>query len=207
MSTELLIATHNRGKLSEYADLLAGLPLTLVAPDDLGLDLAVIESGATYEANARLKAQAYAHASGLLTLADDSGLEVSALDGAPGVCSARYALGGDADRVTALLKALDAAGVPDENRDATFRCVIVVVSPDGRSWSAQGECQGYIIDMPRGGGGFGYDPVFFLPDHGLTMAELAPDEKNRISHRARAASAIRPVLAKLGNAPSVKYVQ
>ena len=197
MSTQLLIATHNPGKLREYGDLLAGLPLTLLTPDDLGLDLAVVESGDTYAENARLKATAYAQASGLLTLADDSGLEVDALDGAPGVRSARYALGDDADRVQALLRALDSAGVSPEERTARFRCVIVLAAPDGRTWSAEGTCAGRIIDTPRGSGGFGYDPVFYLPTHGCTMAELAPEEKNRVSHRARAVQAARTILAQI----------
>jgi XTP/dITP diphosphohydrolase len=198
-----LIATHNSGKLREYAALLAGLPLTLVTPKDLGLDLAVAETGDTYLENARLKASAYADASGLLTLADDSGLEVDGLDGAPGVRSARYALGSDGDRVTALLRALSAADIPPEDRDARFRCVIVLASPDGQSWSAEGECAGRIIDTARGRGGFGYDPIFFIPSLGQTMAELSPDEKNIISHRARATQAIRPVLAKLTAGSSV----
>jgi XTP/dITP diphosphohydrolase len=197
MSTKLLIATHNRGKLREYAELFDGLPLHLLGPDDLGLDLDVQESGATYADNARLKAQAYAEAGGLLTLADDSGLEVDALDGAPGVRSARYAPGKDADRVTALLRALEQAGATGADRAARFRCVIVLMSPDGRAWTTEGECPGRIIDAPRGSGGFGYDPVFYLPTHGCTMAELAPEEKNRISHRARAAQALRPILAQL----------
>jgi XTP/dITP diphosphohydrolase len=197
MSTKLLIATHNRGKLREYTDLLVGLRLMLVAPDDLGLDLAIVETGATYADNARIKATAYAHASGMLALADDSGLEVRALDGAPGVRSARYVLGDDADRVAALLRALAEADVPKEDRSARFRCVIVLAAPDGRSWFAEGACAGRIIDTPRGSGGFGYDPIFFLPSHGCTMAELPSEEKNRISHRARAAHALRPILAKL----------
>jgi XTP/dITP diphosphohydrolase len=197
MSTQLLIASHNRGKLREYKDLLAGLPLTLVTPDELGLDLDVVESGATYADNAGLKATAYAQASGLLTLADDSGLEVDALDGAPGVRSARYALGGDADRVTALLRALAQVGAPPEGRTARFRCVIALVAPDGRSWIVEGECAGRIIDTPRGSGGFGYDPVFYVPDHGCTMAELSPAAKNRISHRARAVQALRPTLRRI----------
>jgi len=197
MSTKLLIATHNRGKLREYAALLANLPLTLLSPDELGLDLDVVESGDTYADNAALKANAYAQASGMLSLADDSGLEVAALDGAPGVRSARYALGDDADRVKALLRALDKAGTPQEERAARFYCVIVLAAPDGRSWSAEGECAGRIIDTPRGSGGFGYDPVFFISSHGCTMAELPSEEKNRISHRARAAQAIRPILERL----------
>jgi len=197
MSTKLLIATHNRGKLREYAALLANLPLTLLSPDELGLDLDVVESGDTYADNAAFKANAYAQASGMLSLADDSGLEVAALDGAPGVRSARYALGDDADRVKALLRALDKAGTPQEERAARFYCVIVLATPDGRSWSAEGECAGRIIDTPRGSGGFGYDPVFFISSHGCTMAELPSEEKNRISHRARAAQAIRPILERL----------
>lgn len=199
MSRKLLIATHNRGKLREYAELLTGLPLTLVTPDDLGLDLGVVESGSTYSDNARLKATAYAKASGLLALADDSGLEVDALDGAPGVRSARYALGNDADRVTALLRTLEEAGVPREKRVARFRCVIVVAAPEGQIWFTEGECAGRIIDTPRGSGGFGYDPIFYLPGHDCTMAELAPEEKNQISHRARAAQAMRPILAGLSS--------
>jgi XTP/dITP diphosphohydrolase len=197
MTTRLLIATHNRGKLREYTALLDGLPVTLVTPDDLGLDLSVVESGDTYADNARLKAAAYAQASGLLALADDSGLEVDALDGAPGVRSARYALGDDADRVAALLRALAEAGVPEGDRAARFCCVIVLAAPDGRSWVTEGACAGRIVDTPRGGGGFGYDPVFYLPSHGRTMAELTPEEKNRISHRARAAQRMRAILEQL----------
>ncbi len=130
-------------------------------------------------------------------------MEVDALDGAPGVRSARYALGDDADRVTALLRALSAADITPEDRSARFRCVIVLASPEGRSWSAEGECAGCIIDTARGRGGFGYDPIFFIPGLGRTMAELSPDEKNRISHRARATQVIRPVLAKLAAESSV----
>jgi XTP/dITP diphosphohydrolase len=203
MPEKLLIATHNRGKLREFSDLLAGLPFTLVSPDDLGLHLSVTESGDTYLENARLKAAAYARASGLLTLADDSGLEVDALAGAPGVRSARYAPGDDADRITSLLRALAAAHAPKEDWTARFRCVIVVVDAAGRSWSAEGVCEGQIIDTPRGGGGFGYDPIFYIPSHQCTMAELSRQEKNRISHRARAAQAIRPILMQRNHDASV----
>ena len=204
MSTPLLIATRNQGKLREYADLLVGLPFRLVAPADLGIDLSVVESGGTYAENAYRKAVAYVQASALLTLADDSGLEVDALDGAPGVRSARFAAGDDADRVRALLRTLADAGVSEDNRAARFRCVIVLAAPDGRSWSTAGDCAGRIIDTPRGSGGFGYDPVFFIPSHGCTMAELSSDEKNRISHRARAAQAIRPILAQLSSETRVE---
>jgi XTP/dITP diphosphohydrolase len=205
MLTRLLIATHNQGKMREYAALLSGLPVELVSPDDLGLDLEVVESGDTYSENAMLKAKAYAQASGLLTLADDSGLEVDALDGAPGVRSARYALGDDGDRVQALLRALARralarralAEAGEDERAARFRCVIALVSPDGRSWSVEGQCVGRIVDTPRGSGGFGYDPVFYMPEHGCTMAELPEGEKNLVSHRARAAQAARPILERL----------
>jgi XTP/dITP diphosphohydrolase len=203
MTAKLLIATHNPGKLREFGHLLAGLPFTLIGPDELGLALHVQESGATYAENAGLKALAYAQAADLLALADDSGLEVDALGGAPGVRSARYTRGGDTDRVTALLRALRQAGVPEGDRIARFRCVIVVAAPDGRTWSAEGVCPGRIVDTPRGSGGFGYDPIFYLPSYGRTMAELPPEEKNRISHRARAAQAIRPLLTKLYDAQSV----
>jgi XTP/dITP diphosphohydrolase len=199
---KLLIATHNPGKLREYADLLAGLPLKMVSPDDLGIDLDVTESGATYLENARLKAAAYSRATGLLTLADDSGLEVDILDGAPGIHSARYALGDDDDRISALLRALDAAGAAQQERSARFRCVIVLTDPAGEMWSTTGECAGFIISSPRGSEGFGYDPVFLFPDLGRTMAELRPEEKNRISHRARAALALRPILEHLSGKAS-----
>jgi XTP/dITP diphosphohydrolase len=199
MTMKLLIATHNPGKLREYADLLAGLPLTLVSPDALSIDLDVTESGATYLENARLKAAAYSRTSGLLTLADDSGLEVDILDGAPGVHSARYASGDDADRISALLRALDASGAAPQERSAHFRCVIVLTDPNGEMWSTTGECAGMIISSPRGSEGFGYDPVFLFPDLGRTMAELQPKEKNRISHRARAALALRPILDRLSS--------
>jgi XTP/dITP diphosphohydrolase len=203
MSKKLLIATHNAGKLREFTQLLNGLPFDLLAPDELRLNLNVAETGDTYAENARLKAVAYAQASGLLALADDSGLEVDALDGAPGVRSARYALGADQDRVAALLRALDLADVPEGHRAARFRCVVVVAAPDGRSWSRTGDCAGLIIDTPRGSGGFGYDPIFYLPDHDCTMAELPIEEKNRISHRARAVQALRPILAQLAHNTSV----
>jgi len=194
---KLLVATHNPGKVREYRELLAGLPVELTWPGELGLELAVEESGETFRENAVLKATAYAQASGLLTLADDSGLEVDALGGAPGVRSARYAGPGatDEDRYRLLLRRMEA--VPDGQRQARFRCVIAVVSPQGQVWTAEGICEGIIVREPRGSHGFGYDPVFYVPELGRTMAELPEEEKNRISHRARAALAIRPVLARL----------
>lgn len=193
----LLIATNNRGKVREYRDILGDLPLELVFPADIGIDLEVDETGATYEENARLKAQAFAEASGLVTLADDSGLEVDALGGEPGVHSRRYAHGSDADRYRVLLEQL--AGVSPARRTARFRCVIVIATPAGETYTCEGICPGIILSTPRGEGGFGYDPVFYLPELGQTMAELAPEEKNRLSHRGRAGRAARPLLIELEN--------
>ncbi len=195
---KLLIATNNPGKIREYKDLLAGLPVEITFPAQEGLSLEVDESGETFEENARLKALAYAQASGLLTLADDSGLEVDALDGAPGVHSARYAGSGadDADRYRKLLAAL--AEVPVGQRSARFRCVVALARPDGTIHTAEGACEGAIGFAPRGEHGFGYDPIFIVAGHGgQTMAELSPEVKNQVSHRARAVIAARAVLAQL----------
>jgi XTP/dITP diphosphohydrolase len=195
---KLLVATNNPGKVCEYEELLVDLPLEITFPVQEGLLLEVDESGMTFEENARIKAVAYAQESGLLTLADDSGLEVDALEGAPGVHSARYAGPGtsDADRYRRLLAAL--AGVPAGQRSARFRCVVALAQPGGVVQTADGTCEGEIGLEPRGEHGFGYDPVFIVAGRGgRTMAELSPEEKNRISHRARAVTAIRPVLIEL----------
>ena len=193
----LFVATGNRGKQREYQALLAGLPYLLKFPQDTGLALEVTEDGATYAQNAALKAQAWAEATGLLVLADDSGLEVEALDGAPGLYSARYAPGAhptDADRRRHLLSNL--AGHPRPWK-ARFVCVIAVAAPHGVMHFAEGVCAGEIIPEARGEHGFGYDSIFLLPALGRTMAELSPEEKNRLSHRAQAAAAIKPVLEAL----------
>ena len=193
---QLLIATHNRGKLHELLPLLADLPIHPVAPHDLGLHLEVEETGTTYAENARLKAAAFAQASGLLTLADDSGLEVDALGGAPGVYSARYAGEGasDAVRRARLIHALRAVPAP---RPARFRCVIAIAQPNGMIAYFEGVCEGEILLEERGTHGFGYDPLFFLPEPGCTMAELPSAVKNQVSHRARAAQAARLFLHQL----------
>jgi XTP/dITP diphosphohydrolase len=190
----LLLATNNRGKVSEYRSLLQGIPYELVTPADVGIDIEVEESVSSFEENARLKATTLAAASGLLALADDSGLEVDALGGEPGVRSHRYAGEGasDTERIDYLLAKLK--DVPAEKRTACFRCVIAVAAPDGMVDYCSGECRGMITTEPRGEHGFGYDPVFYLPELGKTMAELAPEEKNRISHRARAAEQARELL-------------
>ena len=189
----LLVATGNAGKLREFRRLLDGIDI--VSPADLALTLEVEESGATFAANARLKAEAYAAAAGLPALADDSGLEVDALDGAPGVHSARYGGTGlnHSQRCDLLLQSL--AGHPrPAQRAARFRCVLVAVAADGRQCQAEGVCEGRIARAPQGSGGFGYDPIFCLPDLGRTMAELSASEKDRISHRGRALRVVRPLL-------------
>jgi XTP/dITP diphosphohydrolase len=194
---KLLLATRNPGKVREYRELLQGLPVELTWPEAEGITLEPEEAGATFAENAILKARAYAAASGLLTWADDSGLEVDALGGEPGVRSSRYAGpgAGDADRYRLLLRRM--AGVPWERRTARFRCVIAIADPAGALHTAEGTCEGIIAFAPRGANGFGYDPVFYLPDRGCTMAELSPAEKNQISHRARAARAARRILEEM----------
>ena len=170
-----------------------GYGLSLVTPSDLGISLDVEETGDTYEENAAIKARAFASASGLLTLADDSGLEVDALGGAPGVRSARYSTtGSDGDNVDLLLKNL--SQVSDEARIARFVCVVAIAWPSGEVEFCRGECEGAITRKRRGEGGFGYDPVFLLTGRDVTMAQLPLEEKNCISHRARAVRKAIPVI-------------
>jgi len=194
---KLLVATRNRGKAEEYRRLLRRLPFQLTDLVEEGIDLEVPETGASMEENVTLKATAYARASGLVTLADDSGLEVRALGGEPGVRSARYAGEGasDRERVDFLLGRM--ANLPREKRGARFRCVIGVATPQGRVELVQGQCRGIMAFEPRGEHGFGYDPVFYIPRLGRTMAELSLEDKNRVSHRARAARKARAVLRQL----------
>jgi XTP/dITP diphosphohydrolase len=191
----LLIATQNPGKIRELERLLVPLQVELCFAPELDLQVEVIEDGITYAENAAKKAVAYMQASGLLTLADDSGLEVDALGGAPGIHSARYASGRDEDRVMTLLECL--ANVPWERRTARFRCVVVIATPAGKLYNAEGVCEGLIAFEPVGESGFGYDPVFYLPTYNCTMAQLSPEKKNRISHRARAIQAALPTLGQL----------
>ena len=194
----LLIATHNRGKLIEYREMFAALPFDLVTLDDVGIRDDVAETGATFAENARLKAIAYARQSGLLTLADDSGLQVDALGGEPGVHSKRYAGANksDADRIAFLLDKL--RDVPAGKRTARFRCAIALATPDGKLWETDGACEGEIAFEPRGENGFGYDPIFQVAERGARMAELSTAEKNRVSHRARAAEKARRILEQIG---------
>ena len=190
----LLLATNNRAKVREYVQALEGVPYSIVTLADVGVDVAVSETGQTLEENAALKATAYASASGLVSLADDSGLEVEALGGEPGVLSARYAGEGasDRERIDFLLSRLE--HVPWEDRQARFRCVIAIAAPQREVEFCEGICPGIITLEPRGEGGFGYDPVFLLPELGKTMAELTMEEKNEVSHRGRAARAARELL-------------
>jgi XTP/dITP diphosphohydrolase len=190
---KLLVATRNAGKLREVRARVAGLEV--LSLDDVAPMPGVEESEETLEGNARLKALAAARGSGLWSVADDSGLFVDALGGAPGVHSARYAPGTDADRIRKLLREMDR--VPDGRRGADFRCVLALASPSGGVRAVQGECRGEILRAPRGAGGFGYDPVFLVTELGRTMAELTLEEKGRISHRARALDALETELASL----------
>ena len=195
---ELLLASANSGKIREYRSLLDGLGYQIVTLADRGVAGVVIESGDSYEQNASLKATAHAESARLVTVADDSGLEVDAINGEPGIYSARFA-GKDAtdrDRIQSLLARLD--GVPWEERTARFKCVIAVATPGGGELElCHGECQGIITLEPGGALGFGYDPVFYLPDLGKTMAELPLEVKNQVSHRARASVMAREVLKRL----------
>jgi len=193
--TSLLIATDNPGKQREYAQLLASLNLELCMPQDLKFDVIAQENGNSYTDNARIKALSYAQASNLLTLADDSGLEVDALGGEPGLHSARYAgnSASDVDRCRLLLQKLNE--LPWEKRTARFRCVLVLATPSGEIHNTEGTCEGLIAFEPQGTHGFGYDPIFYLPEYGQTMAQLPPEVKNRISHRGRAVQKMLPILS------------
>ena len=188
----LLIATNNVGKVREYQQILRELfpDLRLLTLREAGIVHDVEETGETFEANARLKAVTYAKMSGLPVIADDSGLAVDAFDGFPGVVSARWAGPTDRDRNQQLLQKM--ADIPAEKRGAKFVCVAIFCLPDGREVLAKGEVIGYIGYQPEGEHGFGYDPLFVLPDLGQTMAQLSKEEKNAISHRGRAARALAP---------------
>jgi len=184
---ELLLATTNYHKLEEYRAIFSGLPFHFLSLHDIHLDLDVEETEATFAENAELKALAYARASGMLTLADDSGLEIDALGGAPGIYSARFA-GKETsyeERFRLLLEQLK--GLTREGRTARFRCAIALAEPSGFYQTVEGTLEGLIADTPRGKYGFGYDPIFFIPELGKTSAELTPEHKNRISHRGQAA--------------------
>ena len=194
---KLLLATTNQGKAREYRHILKGLPFELVTLAEEGINVAVDEKNTTFEENARLKATLYSGFSHFITLADDSGLEVDALGGEPGIRSARFAgdEASDEDRVEHLLSRLKE--VPWEKRTARFRCAVAIAVPEGGTEVCHGECRGLIALQPKGENGFGYDPVFYFPELDKTMAELPLETKNRISHRAGAAQEAYRMLEKL----------
>lgn len=189
----LLVATQNRHKLEEYRSLLAGLPFELRSLHDAGIDEDVEETGATFEDNARLKAERYRDLTGLLALADDSGIEIDALGGEPGVHSKRWAGDvSDAERNRLILQRLK--DTLDEARTARFRCTIAIAEPGRPTRVVAGTVEGVVACEPRGANGFGYDPIFFVPELGQTLGEVPPEVKNGLSHRARAAADARQLL-------------
>nr|BAL54648.1 nucleoside-triphosphatase [uncultured Chloroflexota bacterium] len=197
MNLPLLLATNNPGKLRELQALLEGLPLRVLLPAAIGLKVSPAEEGQSYAENAQHKALTFARVSGLLSLADDSGLEVDALNGAPGLHSARYhpqPNASDGQRRALLLEHLRPFPRPWRAR---FHAVLVLATPEGQTWQGEGFCEGEIIPEERGTNGFGYDPIFLVHEYGRTMAELSLEEKNRVSHRARAFQALRPILLQM----------
>jgi XTP/dITP diphosphohydrolase len=194
LKKQLLMATGNPGKIAEIKDILSQLSLSLHAPLELGLELHIQETGINYSENARLKAEAYRQAAEMPVLSDDSGLEVDVLGGAPGLYSARFSPkqnASDADRRHYLLQQLE--GKPEPWK-AEFRCTAILSLTDDRYYETTGSCQGVIIQEERGKNGFGYDPIFFIPEYEATMAELGSEIKNKISHRAKALQAMMPIL-------------
>lgn len=195
--TRLVVATRNRGKLDEIRAILAALPVEVASLADYPELEPIEEDGATFEANAVKKALHVAASTGHLTLADDSGIEVDALDGAPGVHSARFA-GPEATDEANNAKLLELmAAVPDAERTARFRCVVAIATPEGHLEAAEGVCEGLVARKERGDKGFGYDPLFFVPECGMTFGELPEGIKNAISHRGRALAAARNALEAL----------
>jgi XTP/dITP diphosphohydrolase len=190
----LLLATTNEHKLNEFRAIFRDLPFTLFSLRDVRIDMDVEETGTTFAENATIKALAYARAAHMLALADDSGIEIDALGGAPGVYSARFA-GREAtyeERFRIIYERL--RDVPSSERTARFRCAIALAEPSGYVRVVEGAMEGVIAESARGANGFGYDPIFLVPEFGKTTAEMAPEEKNRISHRGRAAEAARQLL-------------
>ena len=184
---KVVLASKNKHKLAEISKITRQFDMELVLQSELGIDLDVEETGVTFEENSFLKADAVMKATGLPALADDSGIAVDALNGEPGVYSARYGFDESLDdwgRLELLLK--NTEHVPDGQRQAQFVCVITMVMPDGKTIQARGEIHGELLREPRGENGFGYDPIFFYPPAGLSTAEMSPEEKNKVSHRANA---------------------
>ena len=193
---EVVIATRNPGKFREIKEILGPLGLEVLSLRDFPEIPEILEDGQTFEENAVKKAAAISQQTGRVAIADDSGLAVDALQGRPGVFSSRYAgeNASDADRYRKLLKEM--GGVPEGQRGAAFMCSVAIASPNGKIEVVKGECRGKIALAPKGNHGFGYDPVFYFPELGKTMAELEPEVKNRISHRARALEKLKSILPK-----------
>lgn len=195
---KLLLATNNPHKIEEYRDILADLPLRLTHPAAEGLRLDPAETGQTFEENAIIKARAFARATGLLTLADDSGLEIDALDGEPGVYSARYGDTAKEDHTGRCHLVLDKlADIPWSQRTARFRCVIALATPDKIIDTVEGTVEGLIDYKLKGSGGFGYDPIFFVPEFNRTLGQVSSEQKHSISHRGRAGRAAIPLIRRL----------
>lgn len=187
---KVVLASKNKHKLIEISKITEKFDIELVMESDLGVDIDVEETGTTFEENSFLKANAVMQATGLPALADDSGIAVDALNGEPGVYSARYGFDESLDdwgRLQLLLK--NTEQVPDGQRQAQFVCVITLVMPDGQTIQARGEVHGELLRAPAGEGGFGYDPIFYYPPYGKSLAEVTPEEKNQVSHRAKALQA------------------
>ena len=196
MGKKLVLGSRNLGKIKEFQALLKGENLILLSWQDFPYPFSVKEDGKTFQENALKKAETTARITGEIAIADDSGLEVDFLNQRPGILSARYAgpKAKEEDNNAKLLQELK--GVPLSKRGARFVCAIVICTPEGNWDWVEGECRGIITESPRGEQGFGYDPIFFVPELGKTFAELSPEEKNRISHRARAVEKLRPLLKK-----------
>ena len=198
---KVVLASKNKHKLVEISQITKKFDMELVLESDLGVDIDVEETGTTFEENSFLKANAVMQATGLPALADDSGIAVDALNGEPGIYSARYGFDDtldDAGRVRLLLKNME--NVPDGQRQAKFVCVITLVTPDGKTIQARGEVHGEVLRETRGEGGFGYDPIFYYPPFGKTLAQAAPEEKNQVSHRAKALQVFYEKLKEAGYA-------
>ena len=198
---KVVLASKNRHKLEEISQITQKFDMELVLQSELGVDIDVEETGTTFEENSFLKAQAVMQATGLPALADDSGIAVDALNGEPGIYSARYGFDPTLDdwgRLQLLLK--NTEQVPDGQRQARFVCVITLVTPEGQTIQARGEVHGELLRSPAGENGFGYDPIFYYPPYGKTLAQATPEEKNRVSHRAVALKVLYQKLKEAGYA-------
>ena len=198
---KVVLASKNKHKLVEISKITEKFGIDLVLQSELGVDIDVEENGSTFEENSFIKAEAVMKATGLPALADDSGIAVDALNGEPGIYSARYGFDDSLDdwgRLLLLLKNME--NVPDGQRQAKFVCVITMVTPDGKTVQARGEIHGELLREPRGENGFGYDPIFYYPPMGMSTAEMPPEEKNKVSHRANALKAFYEKMKEAGYA-------